>query len=512
MQETDFWQMVINTISEGLFMVGEDGRIREVNDSLCSLTGYAPEELLGQHCSIFACDACNTVRAGKPAQWCHLFSQKALFNRRCHITHKNGQRIPIMKNARLLVHQPATLGASTQEKSMFSVETITDLRELVQKDAYIEKVERLLHPEGGLAGIVGACEVMQKVFTQIVQAAQSTAPVMLTGESGTGKELAAKALHVLSPRKNQPFIPLNCAALNEHVLESELFGHVKGAFTGAFKDRMGRFEAASGGVLFLDEIGDIPLTMQVKILRVLENGYVERVGDNKQIHVDVRIVSATNRSIPSLIEQGTFREDLAYRINVIPVHLPPLRERASDIPMIVEHFLRIINELSGRNIQELSPKVFRFLMQHPWPGNVRQLRNVLEYAAVMSKTDSISMEHLPEYLFVQSREDPQLPKEYSGYEHPLLAQSDIQNMLQPAGGTILPATAGIHAPQRFAQTSPQQGPPTPQEREVHAIYEALALCNGNVSKAAQHLGIHRVTLINRMHRKGIQVSRVVNKR
>ncbi len=224
------------------------------------------------------------------------------------------------------------------------VETLTDISELTKLDEKVHFLSRHCDREDDFYGIVGRSQSMRHVFEMIKKAAESTAPVIILGESGTGKELVANAIHLCGTRKNGPFVQLNCAALNEAVLESELFGHVKGAFTGAFNSRIGRFEAANQGDIFLDELGDIPLSLQTKLLRVLESGRFERVGDISPILTDVRIITATNKNLEALIRQDRFRQDLFFRINVIPIHLPPLRERKQDIPLLVRTFIRRLNE------------------------------------------------------------------------------------------------------------------------------------------------------------------------
>lgn len=472
-----FWMQVINTVSDGIFMVDANGRICQANNAICELTGYSREELLGQPCSIFECTACAAVREETARYWCNLFALKQVLRRRCNIRHKDGEWIPILKNAHLLASEDGPLN----DQGVFSVETVTDIRELVHKDEYIQKVERLLHPTTGFQGMVSSSAAMRRVFTLVEQAAKSSVPVLIMGESGTGKELVARALHNLSARRTMPYVELNCAALNEHILESELFGHVKGSFTGASRDRIGRFEAASGGTLFLDEIGDIPMPMQVKILRVLETGVIQRVGDNKSHSVDVRIVSATNRNLAELIEQGQFREDLAFRINVFPINLPPLRDRVEDIPLLADHFIRSIRELSGQQVQAATPELLRFFMRYNWPGNVRQLKNVLEYGAVLAGGGYIGLEHMPEYL-----------------------------MHEACGGNSCPPTI-LTPPEVYTaqESAPRALKPADQEkrREICAV---LASTGGNVTQAAKKLGIHRTTLINRMLRLDIQVRKDIN--
>jgi len=227
----------------------------------------------------------------------------------------------------------------------------------------------------GFHGIIGKTPVMQNLYEYIESVASLDTPVMILGESGTGKEMVAKALHETGNRASKPFIKVNCAALSENILESELFGHVKGAYTGAETNRIGRFEAAHTGTLFLDEIGDIPLSVQVKLLRVLEEKMIQRVGANQSIPIDVRIITATNKNLEKMIEEGTFREDLFFRVNVFPLTCPPLRQHKDDITLITQHFISLHAEKTGKNILGFTPEAMRLMVAYPWPGNIRELRN-----------------------------------------------------------------------------------------------------------------------------------------
>jgi two-component system response regulator HydG len=304
---------------------------------------------------------------------------------------------------------------------------------------------------------------MQQVFDLTQKAAQSEAPVIIYGESGTGKELVAHAIHALGRRNEGPFITCNCAALNEALLESELFGHVKGAFTGAYTHRQGRFEAAHQGDIFLDEVGDIPAAIQVKLLRVLETKRFERVGDVRPISVDVRIITATHRDLESLVGAGTFREDLFFRINVIPIHLPPLRARLEDLPLLVDHFLGRLRHRSGKAITGLTRDAMGLLLDHSWPGNVRELKGVLEYAFVVAESGLITPSHLP----------------------PKLNSRDI------------------------APTAPLKAEAALDSDEKEALINALRTAGGNQSQAAALLGVSRVTVWHRMKKYGIDVHKLV---
>ena len=289
--------------------------------------------------------------------------------------------------------------------------------------------------------------------------AQSDAPVLITGESGTGKELVAQAVHRMGTRRDGPLIQFNCAALNPSLLESELFGHVKGAFTGAYRHRKGRFESAQGGDIFLDEIGDLPLSLQAKLLRVLEMKQIERVGDHVSIDVDVRIITATNRDLAELIRQGKFREDLYFRINVVPVHLPPLRDRVDDIPLLVDFFMRRLRKKSRKEITGIDPEVMDFFMRYPWPGNIRELKSALEYAFVVAESGVLQIQHLPRN-FIRPDDDV----------------SDMSEPMDPK-----------------------------ESEEKAALLKALKQSRGNKTEAAKLLKVHRMTVWNRMRKYGIHV-------
>ena len=279
-----------------------------------------------------------------------------------------------------------------------AVETLTDMSELLRKQTEIESLRRSLHLDDDFHGMVGRSDIMQRLFDLVHNVAQTVAPVMIHGHSGTGKELVARAVHEAGSRRDRPFIKVNCAALNENLLESELFGHVKGAFTGADKDREGRFEAAHTGTIFLDETGDIPMATQVKLLRVLEEKRIERVGDHTPIPVDVRIITATNKNLEELIAAGRFREDLYFRINVFPIQVPALAARRDDIPAIVAEFVKRNAAASDKKIVGLTPEAMDILIRYDWPGNVRELRNTIEFAFVLCPGGWIDARHLPPKL------------------------------------------------------------------------------------------------------------------
>jgi transcriptional regulator with PAS, ATPase and Fis domain len=286
--------------------------------------------------------------------------------------------------------------------------------------------------------------------------------VIIYGESGTGKELVAQAIHEASQRSKNPYIKVNCASLNESLLESELFGHVKGAYTGAHRDREGRFELASEGDIFLDEIGDLPLSTQVKLLRVLEEKVVERVGDHRPIKIDTRIISATNRDLPALIAKGRFREDFYYRINVIPIHVPPLRERVDDIPLLARSFFNRILLKSSKQIEGITNAALEVLMRYTWPGNVRELKSAFEFAFVSCQGDAIAPENLPRHIIE------------GGHSEPDGAPVSAANL---------------------------------DELKKERLLRALEASGGNQSQAARSLGISRTSVWNQMKRYQIQPSK-----
>ncbi len=257
-------------------------------------------------------------------------------------------------------------------------------------------LRREIETRVGFDNFIGVSDAMKEVFSLIRQVADTTSTVLITGESGTGKELVARAIHAQSSRKNNPFVTVNCGALPETLLESELFGYMKGAFTGAVANRQGLFEAANGGTIFLDEISATTPALQIKLLRVLQEREFKRVGGTADIRVDVRVIAASNKDLPGEVARGTFREDLYYRLNVIPINLPPLRERKDDIPHLVEYFLK--KKASGRSVKSLTPEALKILISYRWPGNVRELENVVERLSIMSSGDAIGSEHIPDAM------------------------------------------------------------------------------------------------------------------
>ncbi len=382
-----YWKIIVDALQDGVMIVDTLGRIVAVNPAVEHLTGYTAEELIGQTCRVLDCTGCKIIGKGAGVEWCGLYSAKNLKSKRCTLTHKARRSVTIIKNAAIL--------RDADGRPIGAVETLKDMSEIVRQQEEILTLRRSLHLEDGYHGILGRSPVMQALFETVENVATSEAPVLISGESGTGKELVAHAIHAVSARKDGPYIKVNCAALNENLLESELFGHARGAYTGADQTRIGRFEAAHRGTIFLDEIGDIPPSTQVKLLRVLEEKEIERVGEHTPVKVDVRIISATHRNLENLVEKGDFRQDLFFRINVFPIHCPPLRERSEDIPPIVQGFIRQNTAKTGKKILGLTPEALKKMVQYRWPGNVRELRNAVEYAFVLCPSGGIDVRHLP---------------------------------------------------------------------------------------------------------------------
>ena len=384
-----YWKTIVDTMTDGLIVVDVDGMIVAVNPATEQLTGFTREELIGSQCTILGCDHCSGRSSGSNFT-CALFETKQIERCKCNIRRKDGETVPIIKNATVLIGKDGKVSGG--------VETITDRRALVTRDKKIERLSSLLSSRNQSHGMIGKSKIMQNVFDLIADAALTDAPIIIYGESGTGKEVVATAIHNFGARKQGPFIKVSCAALSESLLENELFGHVKGAYTGADRMRKGRFEMANRGDIFLDEIGDIPLSMQVKILRVLQEKEFERVGDSTPIKINCRIISATHRDLSGMIARDTFREDLFYRLNVIPIHLPPLRERREDLHLLIEHFLEVNRLKTDKDIEGISSEAMDALISYPWPGNIRELINTIEYAFVVCREEFIALRHLPDTI------------------------------------------------------------------------------------------------------------------
>ncbi len=312
-----------------------------------------------------------------------------------------------------------------------------EVEKLVEKQGLVrsnKELHKQLDERFGLSGIIGNSQKIQKVLNIVKQISGTTATVLITGESGTGKELIAKTIHNNSPRKNHPMVVLNSAAIPENLLESELFGHEKGAFTGALYQRKGKFECAHRSTLFLDEIGDMPLSTQVKLLRVIEDGMITRIGSNEPIEVDVRLIAATNQELEKLIKEGKFREDLYFRLNVVSIKLPPLRERLEDTTLLIDAFLREYSQMHNKKISHISPEARKILYKYPWPGNVRELKNCIESMVVVSTKDILDVEDIPDHILQRSNEVSHTPALVAGMTVEEAERELIKNTLATVGG------------------------------------------------------------------------------
>jgi len=380
-REKEKLSSILNSIADGVFTVDQEYHVTSFNKAAEKITGFQREDVIGKAChTIFRSSICRgecplkaTVRTGEPVT-----------NYEIEILDKNNQIRPISVSTALL--------RDSDGRIIGGVETFRDLSQL-------KELSEQLRVKYSFANIVGKSEVMQRVFRVIREVAPTNTTVLIQGETGTGKELVARAIHYTSPRKDKPFVAVSCAALPDSLLESELFGHVRGAFTGAESDRPGRFELADGGTLFLDEIGEVSPALQVKLLRVIETKEFERLGDRKTTRVDVRFIAATNRNLQQSVAEGRFREDLYYRLNVLAIRIPLLRERAEDIPLLVEHFIEAFNEQTGKGIRGVAQKTMDILVDYPWPGNVRQLENAIEHAFIHCTGELIQPRHLPEEFY-----------------------------------------------------------------------------------------------------------------
>ncbi len=379
-------EAILNSIAEGVITIDKDWRITSFNRSAEELTGVPASRAVGMLCrDVMGIDLCGekcpmeeTLRKGS-----------ARVNVETHLRRQDGRVVPVSVSTALFRDENG--------KVLGGVETYRNLDEIVR----IAEKRKSKAPYGE---IVGKTDEIRRIFDLLEVVKDTDSTVLITGESGVGKELFAKALHDLSFRKTGPFIKVNCAALTETLLESELFGHVKGAFTGAIRDKKGRFESAEGGTIFLDEIGDVPLSVQVKLLRVLQDHEFERVGSSKTMKVDVRVIAATNRDLKKLMREEKFREDLFYRLNVIPIHVPPLRNRIDDLPVLIDHVLKKLFAKGIKEMRGVSPDAMKCLVGYPWPGNVRELENVLERASVCSRSEFITPGDLDQEILDYCRE------------------------------------------------------------------------------------------------------------
>lgn len=380
----DEQNIILDSIADGVFSVDKDWRISSFNRAAEKITGVSRKDAVGQLCKdVLKADICErncclraTMRTGKP-----------IVNRNVYIIDAEGRKRPISISTALLRDKKGKLLGAVETFRDISVEE--DLRKAIEK-------------KYSFADIISKNHRILQLFDILPDIAASNSTVLIEGESGTGKELFARAIHDLSPRKKQLFVAVNCSALPDTLLESELFGYKAGAFTDARKDKPGRFRLAENGTLFLDEIGEITPSMQVKLLRVLQEKTYEPLGATQSVEHNVRIIAATNKDLDVLVREGSFREDLYYRINVFKIILPPLRERMEDIPLLIDHFIERFNVLQKKSIQGVSEEAMSALMSYSYPGNIRELANIIERAFILCKTDLIEKKTLPESLFAMS--------------------------------------------------------------------------------------------------------------
>jgi PAS domain S-box-containing protein len=382
-----FAHLLLDSMAEGVFTLNAHGVIQSWNPSMEKISGYSAAEAIGQTCRILKFSSCFNSVCPENAQECGIFQNGAVSPTECQLRHKDGHFLSVIKNARIVKDGNGII--------MGVVETLTDLTELIIARQKFDEARQKLLEIHQFGNIIGKSDVMQDVFSAIKAAANSDATILIQGESGTGKELVAGAIHYNHDRSDKPLITVNCSALSESLLESELFGHVKGAFTGAHRHRKGRFEEADGGTIFLDEIGDISPFIQLKLLRAIHEKQIERVGESKKRSVDIRIITATHKDLFALVTNGLFREDLYYRLKVFPIFIPPLRKRKKDIPLLISHFINRFNRKTGKSITGLTSDALRALMDHHWPGNVRELENAIEHAFVLCNTNQIQILDLP---------------------------------------------------------------------------------------------------------------------
>ncbi len=431
--------LALDNISEGVLAHDTRRRIFYFNAAAERITGYSREEVLNRDCyDVFPGGLC-----GGKCSFCEDGAPFPLNTEKdFELIAKNGEPRRVSMTVREY--------ADPEGRQQGVVACFRDVTREVSLARRLGEVEHF-------SGIIGKDPKILALFELIPDLAQSAVPILIQGESGTGKELIAAALHNEGPRASRRFVPVNCGALPEGLLESELFGHVKGAFTGAVRDKKGRFELADGGTIFLDEIGDISPAMQTKLLRVLQEGCFERVGGETTIRVDVRVISATNKDLAREMASGRFREDLFYRLSVVPITIPPLRERRADIPVLARHFLERAARETGREGMRFSDEAMDFLLTYSWPGNVRELQNWIQFALIKCKGAVIKPEHLP----------------------PVALRRAVETQSAPAGQAMLAAGMGREGPRRLDEA---------------AVREALQSCSGNRVRAARALGVSRATL------------------
>ena len=439
-EQYHFFNVILDSVADGVFTINEKGEITFFNRAAEEITGFTKEEALGHNCfDIFRANICQTNCALKET----IKTGREIINLPINIINKDGKELPVSVSTAVLRDEKGSI--------IGGVETFRDL-------SAIEELKKELRQQYTFQDIVSKNHTIQEIFQVLPDIAESDSTVLIQGPSGSGKELFAKAIHNLSLRKDKPFVKVNCGALPDNLLESELFGYVKGAFTDAKKDKPGRFALADGGTIFLDEIGDMSPALQVKLLRVLQDREYELLGGTSTVRVDVRVVAATNKELVALVRSGQFRDDLYYRLNVVKIDLPSLSLRREDIPLLVEHFTEKFNLKTGKNISGVSHEAMSLLMRYEFPGNIRELENIIEHTFVMCKGDVIELRYFPLELIERSKEDS---LEEKGVDGPL------------------------------------------QRSEAESIRKALERNRGNRLRTARELGIDRSTLWRKIKKYGI---------
>lgn len=430
---------ILESISDGVFTVDIEWRITSFNRAAEEITGVSRKEAIGRYCSdVFRSSMCGPTCPLKQT----MDTDKPIIGKSGYIIDSNGNRIPISVSTAVLRDSGGRL--------IGGAETFRDLSEV---EALRQELESKFH----IGDLTSRSPLMQRIFEVIPAIAASPSTVLILGETGTGKELFARTIHSLSHRSKGPFVAVNCSALPDSLLESELFGYKAGAFTGAVKNKPGRFAIASGGTIFLDEIGEISQTLQVKLLRVLQDGIYEPLGATKSDSADTRVIVATNKDLSEQVRKGAFRDDLYYRVNVIRIELPPLRCRKEDIPLLVDQFIERFNRLQKKSVKGIEAEALSLLMAHDWPGNIRELGNTVEHAFILCNEENINISHLPEEL-----------------------------KTHPAGRK---SKAGIRAAHEIL--------------DIQSIQASLKRNNYNRLATAKDLGIHKTTLFRRIKKLGL---------
>lgn len=449
------YKLILDSLSEGVCTVDLQWQITSFNRQAELLTGVTEHEALAlTFGELFDCQVCECATLLSSV----MTSGKELHEVATQIITRDKQHIAVNLNAAPLRDAQGSL---------------TGLVASFRDNRPLETLRKELYQQFSYEDIISKSPQLQRIFNILPAVAESDSSVLILGPSGTGKELLAKALHRGSPRREHPFVAVNCGALPDTLLESELFGYKKGAFTDARTDKLGRFALAEGGTLFLDEIGDTSPAMQIKLLRVLQERVYEPLGATKTVASNVRIIAATHNDLSSGLSNGTFRSDLYYRINVITFELPPLKERLEDIPLLVAHFIEGFNAAQGRSVKGIAPEAMRYLLRHDYPGNIRELRNIIEHAYVLCRCDEIKAQCLPQHLL-----------------------QTAANQAHVASTAAAPPGSAISPPKPVRPASPAQ------EKEL--IIEALRASKGVKGAAAAQLGIHPTTLWRKMKRYGLK--------